>query len=373
MKTTRKRFVMITGSGDTIAWFRLDLLKEIKAKNYEVFAFAPSITKHNRDLLHSNGIVFQKISLERKSLSFINFLTSWVQIIRIIKDLQPDLVFSYMHKPIIASGLASYFFPRIKFYCMVSGLGHVFERPGFLMALVRVITTLLLKISFLRANIVFFQNNDDKSTFLDKSLVSAKQVIVTNGSGVNLAKFYPSAFPEKPVFLTIARFLESKGIREFAEASYIVKSKFPEARFLIYGFHDEHKDSIPLEEIKDHWPEKYGIEYMGYIKEPLTAYQDCSAYVLLSYREGTPKTVLEAMACGRPIITTDVAGCRETVIDKLNGYLVPHKDPLMASKAMEKLCNISECKKMGKESLDIAMQRYDVSKVNSEILRAMQL
>jgi len=373
MKSTRKRFVMITGSGDTIAWFRLDLLKAIKAKNYEVYAFAPSITQHNNDLLRSNGIFFQKISLERKSLSFINFLSSLVQIIRIIKDLQPDLVFSYMHKPIIVSGLASYFFPRINFYCMVSGLGHVFERPGFLMALVRAITSVLLKISFLRAKIVFFQNNDDKSTFLDKNLVSAKQIIVTNGSGVNLKKFYPSAFPEKPVFLTIARFLESKGLREFAEASYMVKSRFPEARFLIYGFHDEHKDSIPLEEIKDYWPEQYGIEYMGYIDEPLMAYQNCSAYVLLSYREGIPKTVLEAMACGRPIITTDVAGCRETVIDTLNGYLVPHKDPLMASKAMEKLCNISQCKKMGKESLDIAMQRYEVSKVNSEILRAMQL
>ena len=169
--------------------------------------------------------------------------------------------------------------------------------------------------------------------------------------------------------MTMARLLESKGLREFAESAKVVKEKFPDTRFIIYGYPDEHSDSISEKEILNQWSVKYGTEYLGYTEEPSTAYDAASVFVLLSYREGVPRTVLEAMAKSRPIITTDVPGCRETVVDGMNGYLIPPRNIIKASEAMINLIDRNKQIIMGAKSRSIAEKKFDVRNVNEIILK----
>jgi glycosyltransferase involved in cell wall biosynthesis len=165
----------------------------------------------------------------------------------------------------------------------------------------------------------------------------------------------------------MSRLLKSKGLIEFAHAAKTVKSLHPDVRFLLYGYPDDHEDSIAESEIKDSWLEKYGVEYMGFSKNPAAAIASSSIFVLLSYNEGTPRSVLEAMSMGRPIITTEARGCRETVNGK-NGFLVPVGDHQQVSKRMIELLNSELRKKMGEESRKYCAKRFDVRLVNKSIL-----
>ena len=321
-----KRLLIISGNTNSIVWFRLDLLKEFIREGFEVYALAPESNNEAEKELKSYGINYIKIGLERKSFNVINLIKGISDIKQNIDKLSPEIVISYMHKSVIASSLAVALSRKnIRVFSIISGLGHLFERSDFKHGMLRFLSSFLLKLSFKFNNKVFFQNPDDRNFFEHSNLLNSEKAILVNGSGVNTKKFSYSEIPHKTVFMTMARLLESKGLREFAESAKVVKERFPETRFIIYGYPDEHSDSISEKEIIDLWPDKYGTEYLGYTEKPSTAYDAASVFVLLSYREGIPRTVLEAMAKSRPIIATDVPGCRETVIDGLNGYLVPPK------------------------------------------------
>jgi len=153
----------------------------------------------------------------------------------------------------------------------------------------------------------------------------------------------------------------------------MTKKKFPNARFLLYGFPDDHDDSINEQEIINNWYTDYGIEYLGFASNPIDTISKCSVYVLLSYNEGTPKSVLEAMSMGRPIITTDVPGCRETVKEGLNGFLVPYKDYEYTTSCMIQLMDPVLRSKMGKASRIYCEQKYNVHEVNSILLKEINI
>jgi len=198
---------------------------------------------------------------------------------------------------------------------------------------------------------------------------------VLNGSGVDTSHFAATPLQSsRPAFLLIARLLGDKGIREYVEAARIVKARHSETRFRLVGDLDTNPDSVSSDELYE-WQAGGAVEYLGKLNDVRSAIADCSVYVLPSYyREGTPRTVLEAMSMGRAIITTDSPGCRETVVEGKNGFLVATRsvDELVA--AMEKLIERPDLiERMGVESRRIAEEKYDVHKVNSVIMREMGL
>ena len=201
-----------------------------------------------------------------------------------------------------------------------------------------------------------------------------KKTKIINGSGVDLNAYPVSPIPTKPIFLMISRLLVDKGVREYVQAAKIVRSRFSNAIFQLAGFLDENPAGISSNELKS-WINKGDIQYLGKIKSVQSILKSCRYYVLPSYREGTPRSILEALSTGRPVITTDVPGCRETVIHKKNGLLVPEKDPQALAHAMVRLIKEKDknIKKMAHESFLIAKNKYEIKKVNQSILDIMNL
>ena len=194
-----------------------------------------------------------------------------------------------------------------------------------------------------------------------------------SGSGVDLRKFKPVNFNGHQNFLIITRLIASKGIREFVEAARIIKRDHPQVTFTIVGWIDQGEDSISNEELQA-WVKEGDITYLGFQADVRDVLNNCSVYVLPSYREGTPVSVLEAMATGRPIITTDTAGCRETVIDGENGFLVEVGKVRSLVEAMNKfILDPSLIISMGERSLELARMKYDVDLVNYEMMCAMDI
>ena len=195
---------------------------------------------------------------------------------------------------------------------------------------------------------------------------------MVNGSGVDLDEFGPEPPPAAGnCFLIICRFLGNKGVREYAQAAHRVRLRHPNAVFCLAGWIDDNPDAIAESEL-DAWVQSGDIEYLGRLEDVKPALRECSVYVLPSYREGTPRTVLEAMAIGRPVITTDAPGCRETVTDGENGFLVPVKSVGALVEAMQRFIdNPDLAAEMGKRSREIAEEKYDVHKVNKVMLRDM--
>ena len=197
---------------------------------------------------------------------------------------------------------------------------------------------------------------------------------VVNGSGVDLSSYPLSNLPSTPVFLMISRLLIDKGVKEYVEAARIVRSCYPDVKFQLAGGLDENPAAIKKSELKL-WIDQGDIEYLGKIKSVQFILKSCKFFVLPSYREGTPRSILEALSTGRPIITTNVPGCRETVIHKKNGLLVPVKNSAALAKAMILLLKEKESKiqSMAKESFLLAKQKYEIKKVNNSMIEIMKL
>ena len=220
---------------------------------------------------------------------------------------------------------------------------------------------------------VFFQNPDDESLFQNLGIIktSDNKSVVVNGSGVDLKKFNTSPFPTKIQFLLIARLLGDKGVREYFKAAKAVREKRPDIKFGLVGWIDNHPDAISKQEL-DERIDAGDIFFYGRMDDVKPAISESSVYVLPSYREGTPRTVLEAMAMGRPIITTDAPGCKETVKDGINGYIVKVKSSQALVKAMFSFIEQPELiESMGNNSRKIAEDKYDVDKVNKHMMLEM--
>ena len=357
------------GDGDSLVDFRGNLIKEYLRLGYEVYAIAPYIKEHNKKMLIDLDVNLRIINFQRKSLNPFSSAKSFIELSKNIISISPDIIFSYTHKPVIFGALAGYLCGVKKIVSLITGTGHIFDKYNFITKLKRFIGLTGFKLALFASSHVIFQNKDDKNLFIDLKLVSQTKTHVVNGSGVDLDHFQVEPFPEQLTFLCLARLIESKGLKEYAKACEIVRKFAPEARFLLGGPADPHNDAINIEEIKEMWKDKYGIDYLGYIEDPREAIKDCSVYVLLSYNEGTPRTVLESMSMGRPIITTDVNGCRETVKPMQNGYLVPKFDSVETANHMLSFTDKHLIKKMGKESRIYCSEKYDVHKVNNSILQ----
>ena len=253
-------------------------------------------------------------------------------------------------------------------------MGYGFLGRGFKGNLVQVVVKALYRLGLKYNNKVFFQNPDDLELFVRLKIVKKRdRAVLINGSGVdtNYFSIKPLTYPVS--FLMISRLIGDKGVREYVEAAGIVKKKYPDVIFRLAGWIDVNPSAVSKDEL-DLWIESGVIDFLGRLDDVRPAIEKATVYVLPSYREGTPRTVLEAMSMGRPIITTDAPGCRETVIDGVNGLLVNIKDVDGLVSAMEKLiCDPSMVDIMGMSSHKIALDKYDVDKVNQVILKSMEL
>ncbi|MCL4454978.1 MAG: glycosyltransferase family 4 protein, partial [Deinococcus sp.] len=218
------------------------------------------------------------------------------------------------------------------------------------------------------------ENPDDLKVFRERRLLNdPSKAVLINGSGVDVEHFRPEPLPQEVSFLLIARLLRDKGVREFVEAARKVRRDHPQVRFRLVGWLDDSPSSITQAEV-DGWVNEGTVEFLGRLEDVRPAIAQSTVFVLPSYREGTPRTVLEAMAMGRAVITTSAPGCRETVVDEDNGFLVPVRDAEALAQAMRRfLENPTLAAQMGARGRAVAEAKYDVRKVNRVIREAMEL
>jgi glycosyltransferase involved in cell wall biosynthesis len=289
-----------------------------------------------------------------------------------MRRVKPTFVLGYTVKPVIYGSLAGWLASVPRRFALITGLGYAFQGEGQRGRLQKLVQA-LYSMAIARVEKVFFQNPDDEALFRQRKILQAStRSFVVNGSGVDLNEFAVAPLPPGPPrFLLIARLLGDKGVREYAHAARLVRARYPEAKFGIAGWIDENPDAISKSEL-DAWVAEGTLQYFGRMSDVRPALENSSVYVLPSYREGTPRTVLEAMAMGRAIITTDAPGCRETVINGDNGFLVPVKSVDELAQAMISFVQRPALMQtMGLRGRQLAEEKYDVHKVNEMMLREM--
>lgn len=368
------KVVVIGAYPDSIIDFRGEMIKAMVNKGHEVLVMSAPASPQVVAAVESLGAKFQPYQVQRNGLNpFVDLKTFW-QLRQMMKDFQPDKVLAYTIKPVIWGGLAARLFANIEFYALITGLGYAFERGSFLRNSVNMIVKRLYHASLKSAKRVIFQNEDNRNLFSELGLCRPEQTARVHGSGVSLSQFQQQPLPQtKPIFLLIARLLGDKGIREYAHAAKVVKARYPGVRFLLVGPEDTSPDKIPMTEVNQ-WQADGTVEYLGPTDNVLPFIEQCHIYTLPSYHEGLPRTVLEAMAVGRPILTTDTVGCRDTVINSENGMLVKVKDSQSLAQGMVTLLESQQhWADMALASRKYATELFDVDKVNCHILSIMQL
>lgn len=372
----KKNFLIISSSSVSLVIFRGDLIKKLISLDFNVHCVAPDLSTDikTKTQLQAYGVITHDVPMQRTGTNPLRDLKALRHLYGLCRKIKPDVVLGYTIKPVIYGTLAAWLVKVPKRYALITGLGYAFTgeargRRGLIQRMVRGLYRQALK----HADLVFFQNSDDELLFRKLGLLSqGTRSKVVNGSGIDTTRFMQVPLPEDtPSFLLIARLLGDKGVREYVAAAARVRELYPEAQFRLVGFIDENPDSITQREL-DQWTGEGHVEYLGALEDVRPAIADSNVYVLPSYREGTPRTVLEAMAMGRPIITTDAPGCRETVVEDDNGFLVPVKSVDELAEVMKRFIDHPELvAKMGQRSRAIAEEKYDVHKVNAVMLAAM--
>jgi glycosyltransferase involved in cell wall biosynthesis len=368
--------VVVTGGyADSLVRFRGELLKAMARHGHEVVACAPDAEPRTVQALAELGARYVDVFIDRAGLNPIKDLKTIYSLYRLQCQNAPDVVFQYTIKPVIFGSLAARLAGVPAIYSMVTGLGYSLIGGGGKKNLLALVAKLLYRWSLKYNRAVFFQNPDNLEFFVSHKLVPRDKAVLVNGSGINLVQFPVTALPKEQLsFLLIARLLKDKGIREYAKAAELLWRKYPRVKFKLVGWIDHSNPAAVDQAELQSWVEGGYIEYLGQLDDVRPAIAASSVYVLPSYSEGTPRTVLEAMAMGRPIVTTDVPGCRETVVDGDNGFLVPAKDVEALAGAMERFIdNPALLERMGARSRAVAEEKYDVHKVNAVVLRHMGL
>jgi glycosyltransferase involved in cell wall biosynthesis len=354
--------------------FRGQLLRAISSEGHTIITSSAPASADVIESLLMLGADFREIPVHRAGLNPLKDLKLCLTIVKLLRSEKPNMVLAYTAKPVIFGGIAARLTGVTDFYAMVTGLGYALGSQSFKQRFVGVLVRLLYRFALAKCSGVLFQNPDDERFFIEQNLISdANTTIRTNGSGVDLNEFQSVPLPTHPVFSLLARLLVDKGLREFHAAAKNLKKKYPHVRFLVGGGLDVNPMSISKEELQS-WVDEGVIEYRGSLTDVRPFLAETQVYVLPSYREGTPRSILEAMAMGRPIITTDAPGCRETVIDGQNGFLVPPRDSVALEQAMERfILDGALSARMGAESLALARTKFDVNEVNAVIMKALGL
>jgi glycosyltransferase involved in cell wall biosynthesis len=371
-----RRVVVIGGLAPALIGFRGDLIAAMVAAGHEVIACAPGEHPKVAEALRARGARYLPVDLDRSGTNPLADLSSLLGLRQLFRQLRPDLVLAYTAKAVIYGAGAARLAGVPHIFAMITGLGYAFiEGRELKRRILRQMTMRLYRASLAGCEAILFQNRDDLDEFRKAGIVAAgKPLIRVDGSGVDTEHYgFSPVVPEPPTFLLIARLLRDKGIVEYVEAAKRLRAEYPHARFRLLGPLDPNPAGLSAA-VLDQWRAEGAIEYLGEAADVRPHLRACTVYVLPSYREGMPRTVLEAMAMGRAIITTDAPGCRETVLEGSNGFLVPPRDAGALADAMRRFIVQPELATlMGERSRAIAEQRFDVHRVNAVMLEAMGL
>jgi glycosyltransferase involved in cell wall biosynthesis len=350
--------------------FRLNLMLALQKAGYQVFAVGPEDDYVQK--IKQYGIPHLPFNVSGDSTNIFGEAKTVFKLYRTIKHQKIDVVLSNTPKGNIYATLATL---PLKSLVLpnVSGLGRSFIKKNLLTFLVKI----LYRFTFSFNQYVFFQNEDDKQLFLQTKLVSPKQPILLPGSGVDLKRFQPQKGVLKNnvfTFILAARILWDKGIGEYVEAAKQLKQKKPNARFMLLGQLDvANPATVPRETVMA-WEKAGLIEYLGKTDNIIPYFAQADCVVLPSYREGTPRSLLEAAAMGKPIITTDAVGCRNTIDDNISGFLCKLKD---AGDLADKMCrmmhlNQHEISQMGNAGRAKMEREFDERMVIQRYLSVIQ-
>ena len=368
MPTVPRRVVLAGNSSWNIVNFRSGLIHALKAAGYEPIVIAP-VDPAAEQRMAELGVERIVIAMQRSGLNPVADFRLMQNYQRILKDLRPIAFLGFTIKPNIYGGIAARF-AAVPLIANISGLGTVFIKRGLLLALV----SRLYRFAFKRAAVTFFQNPDDLAVFVKRGLVSRAQAQLLPGSGVDLERFRPAPPATGPIiFLFIGRLLGDKGVWEFVEAARIVRADIPGVRFQLIGPIDQGNRSAATQSELDRWVAEGSIEYLGVTEDVRPHIERATAVVLPSYREGLPRSLLEAAAMARPLIATDVPGCRQVVTPGENGFLCQVKDSRSLAKAMKMMIKmtIDDRARMGDASRRMVENGYSQSVVISAYLDAL--
>jgi glycosyltransferase involved in cell wall biosynthesis len=370
-----RHIVLLGNNARQLLNFRGPLLGAMAARGHRVTAIAPETTDSIRVRLSAVGVGLRDVPMDPTGLNPLRDVTTLRALRRLFADLRPDVILTYTIKPVLYGSLVARLTGVPERFCIMAGVSYAFGGTGAKARSVRAVTTPLYRAALACNRLVFFQNPDDLALFERLRLLSGRdKAVLINGSGVDVDHFEHAPLPSEPRFLLVARMVRAKGIVEYVEAARILKRRHPNVPFRLVGWFYHSPGHIARATLEA-WVQEGVIEYLGDLEDVRPALRDAAVFVLPSYYpEGQPRSILEALAMGRPVVTTDTPGCREAVRDGVNGFLVPPRDPEALAAAMERLIMRPELiPRMGLESRRAAEEKYDVHKVNAVILEAMGL
>lgn len=376
-----RKVVIIGTVASSFFGFRLDLIKMLLKHGHQVFAFVSEYNHQDLIRIEKLGVKPIPYDLSRGGLNPLADIIATYKLSKKLKKIKPDLVFSYFSKPVIFGTLAARLAKVPHIVGMLEGLGYTFtDQPEGLrkkIKLIKNIQVFLYKIALPQLDQLIFLNPDDAKDLLEQHAIRVKQVNVLGGIGLNL-KEYPlqalNGIQFQVKFLFIGRLLKEKGIHEFVQAAELVKKTYINTQFTVLGAIDPQNLGALKQAELDKLIKSKIIHYPGYVNNVKDWIADSHVFVLPSYREGVPRSTQEAMAIGRAIITTDVPGCRETVVDGVNGFLVPKWNPeALAEKMIYFIEHPEKIHAMGAESYKIAVEKFDAEKVNQRLMNILGL
>ena len=366
-----RTIVLSANSAWNVANFRGGLVRELLNAGYRVVVLASS--DRHVDRVRALGCEWISLNINAHGLNPVDELRVFARYFQELRRLRPVAFLGFTIKPNIYGSLAARLL-RIPVFNNVSGLGATFLRGGWL----RFVTKCLYRVAFSSSHRVFFQNEDDQALFVQEGLVHSAQSSLLPGSGVDLVRFSPgsAAGPHgRPmVILMAARMLWDKGVREFVAAVRTLKERGIECDARLLGFVDAANPSaVPREQIAE-WQREGVVTYFGEVDDVRPMISDADVVVLPSYREGTPRSLLEALAMGKPVVTTDAPGCRNVVAEGVNGYVVPVRNSVAIADALFRFACLSYDQQiaMGMASREVAELRYDERLVIGAYLKGLE-
>jgi glycosyltransferase involved in cell wall biosynthesis len=351
--------------------FRIGLVKALHGAGYQVACIAPDEDfwpeENAIEKLEAAGAEYIELNMDRGGTNPVADLFLLFRTIRMYRRVRPDVMLHYTVKPVVYGSIAAGLL-GIPSIAVITGQGSALLGTRSPLAAV---TRGLLRFALRRASMVFFLNPADHTDFVERKMVSADKARQLPGEGIDTEHFAPSGpIPEQPTFLMVARLLRDKGVYEYVEAARQLKQTYPEARFLLGGGLDPANPTGVEEAELAQWRAEGNIEYLGVVDDPRPWYRQASAVVLPSYREGMSRVLLEAISCGRALLTSDVPGCRDLVDDGSNGFIFPAKDPVALREAMERFMRLSvdEQTAFGRHGRKRALAEFDQDIVNQVYL-----
>jgi glycosyltransferase involved in cell wall biosynthesis len=363
------RIIFFANTSWNLYNFRLHLIQTLVLAGHEIHLISPEdqFTKY----LINAGFQWHAFPISRKGMNPIEEIKTIRAISTIYKQIQPDAAFHFTPKCVLYGSIVARNLRTPIIINTISGLGYLFSSARMRLLPLREVVHLFYQFSMVGSKVIF-QNPEDLKEFLNRRIIRKEQAFLVRGSGVDMERFiFTKEKNGIPIVILPARLIKEKGALEFVEAARLIKSRKIKARFILVGqIDDENPSAIPVDQI-NHWVEEGLVEWWGWRSDMEKVYQRCHLVCLPTYyREGTPKSLIEAAACGRAIIASNIPGCKEIVRNNLNGILIKPKSSVVLAHAIQKLLLDPDLRKqMGLEGRKIVEKEFHNRLITTEIIK----